>query len=266
MSAVETFASADHAKRWAERARLDLEASADRGEAGLSKIRTAITERHDIALGYRSIGDYVSTEFTDALGNVCRVFGVEFRRQVVAELSDAGGMSTRAIASVTGTNNATVWRDQKAGVADATPEPTVNTKTGEVSDDYLPNDAAGEEVTPSTEALATAGGATPPADDVEEAPGEEVEPRSPEAPSRPAVTGIDGKTYTPREQKPRRKPITDAFFTASYDLGKRIESVHRLTEDDRFPQNAEKVAASHRNDLLRYRDLLEQVIDRLPEA
>lgn len=142
----------------------------------------------------------------------------------------------------------------------------VNTETGEVSDDYLPDDAAGEEVTPSTEAPATAGGATPPADDVEEAPGEEVEPRSPEAPSRPAVTGIDGKTYTPREQKPRRKPITDAFFTASYDLGKRIESVHRLTEDDRFPQNAEKVAASHRNDLLRYRDLLEQVIDRLPEA
>lgn len=266
MSAVETFASADHAKRWAERARLDLEASADRGEAGLSKIRTAIAERHDVALGYRSIGDYVSTEFADALGNVCRVFGVEFRRQVVAELSDSGGMSTRAIASVTGTNHSTIVRDRQAGGAGAPPEPTVNTDTGEVSDDYLPNDATGEEVTTSTEALATAGGATPRANDVEEAPGEEVETHSPATPSRPAVTGIDGKTYTPREQKPRRKAITDAFFTASYDLGKRIESVHRLTEDDRFPQNAEKVAASHRNDLLRYRDLLEQVIDRLPEA
>ena len=102
---------------------------------------------------------------------------------------------------------------------------------------------------------------------MEEAPGEEVEPRSPEAPSRPAVTGIDGKTYKQREPtKPRRKALTDSFWTAAYDMGKRIESVHRLTEDDRFPQNAEKVAAAHRNDLLRYRDLLQQVISRLPEA
>lgn len=112
---------------------------------------------------------------------------------------------------------------------------------------------------------------TPPADQpaptgagVEE-PGEAVE-ALPTPPARPVV-GLDGKTYTrPEPRKPQRKPLPDSFWTAAYDLGKRIESVVRLTEDDRFPQNAEKVAAAHRNDLIRYRDLLEQVINRLPEA
>ena len=256
-----TNVSREHAERWAERARLDLEASADRGEAGLNKIRTAIAERHDIAIGARSIGDYVSTQYADALGNVCRVFGVEFRRQVVAELSEAGGMSTRAIAAVTGTSHMQAQRDRDAGVTNVPPAPTVNTETGEVSDNYLSDDEDGEEVTPSDEAAPTAG------DSESETPGEEVEPSLAPAPSRPAVTGIDGKTYTQREpSKPRRKALTDSFWTAAYDMGKRIESVHRLTKDDRFPQNAEKVAAAHRNDLIRYRDLLEQVISQLPEA
>ena len=62
----------------------------------------------------------------------------------------------------------------------------------------------------------------------------------------------------------RRKPITDAFWTATYDLRKRVESIHRLTEDDRFQRNAETLAG-HRNDLIRQRDLLNEVIDRIPK-
>lgn len=82
------------------------------------------------------------------------------------------------------------------------------------------------------------------------------------------TTGLDGKERTtviagPPVQ-PRRKALTDSFWTAVYDLGKRMESVHRLTEDDRWAQNAEKVAAAHRNDLLRINDLLQQVINSLP--
>jgi transposase-like protein len=139
MTAVAT--TEDHARRWAERARLDLEAAADRGESGLSKIRTAITERHDEALGYRSLGDYLRTEYADALGNVCRVFGVEFRRQVVAELTEAG-LSTRAIAPVVGVSKSQVATDVQVSSSGH-----VDTETGEVSDDYLPDDATGEEVT-----------------------------------------------------------------------------------------------------------------------
>lgn len=59
------------------------------------------------------------------------------------------------------------------------PVPAVNTETGEISDDYLPDAATGEEVTPPVHVEAT--------DIEEEAPGEEVEP-PPTAPSRPADT------------------------------------------------------------------------------
>lgn len=67
------------------------------------------------------------------------------------------------------------------------------------------------------------------------------------------------------ERATPRRALPDQFFTATYDAVKKVESLHRLIGDDRFPQNAEKVAAKHRNDLLRTRDLLEQVINALPE-
>lgn len=207
------------------------------------------------------------------------------QRQELVGLLTGEGMSTRAIAGVTGTSHETARKDQVAGVKELTPEPStltdepgrvmkltgegsatdyrVDLETSRVSDDYLPDDAPGEEVTTSTEAIAVA-------DDAEEAPGGEVEPSLSPAPSRPemvtSLNGVQQPRHKAEPKAPRRKALTDSFWKAAYDLGKRVESVHRLTEDDRFPQNAEKVAAAHRNDLLRYRDLLEQVISQLPEA
>lgn len=100
-------------------------------------------------------------------------------------------LSDRGHAQRTGVDHKTVGsRRRELEARGEFPHLTVNTETGEVSDDYLPDDATGEEVTTSTEALATAGGATPRANDVEEAPGEEVEPRSPEAPSRLSLIHI----------------------------------------------------------------------------
>ena len=69
----------------------------------------------------------------------------------------------------------------------------------------------------------------------------------------------------PAERAERRRPLPDAFFDAVYDLGKKAESIRRLVDDDRFPQNAEKVAAKHRNDLLRTRALIDQVLAQLPQ-
>lgn len=66
-------------------------------------------------------------------------------------------------------------------------------------------------------------------------------------------------------QTPRRAPLPDAFWRATYDLTKVTERLGRLSEDDRFPQNAEKVATANRSDLLRASDLLHQVIDSIPE-
>lgn len=233
------------AERRAERINLRLEAIASNYAAVMPMIREAIEKRDDLALGYRSPGEYVSDRFGRALAGL----GIEVRRQVVRELTEAG-MSSRAIAPVVGVDRTTVLRDIQAGGASAPP----------AAPDSLSDVTTGEEVTPAAPAV-TGQGAT-----AGEAPGERVEASPPLPPRRP-VTGLDGKTYTtPEPRKPARKALTDSFWTAAYDLSKKVEALHRLTEDDRFPQNAGKVAASHRNDLIRYRDLLQEVINRLPSA
>jgi hypothetical protein len=68
------------------------------------------------------------------------------------------------------------------------------------------------------------------------------------------------------ERTPPRRALTDQFFDAVYDLTKAVERVQRLAADDRFPQNAEKVAAKHRGDLLRTIDVCQDVVNQLPRA
>lgn len=68
----------------------------------------------------------------------------------------------------------------------------------------------------------------------------------------------------PADRKPNRRPITDAFRDASWDLIKVVERLERLALDDRYPRNAEQVSASCRADLLRAADLLAAVLDRVP--
>lgn len=95
------------------------------------------------------------------------------------------------------------------------------------------------------------------------------------------VTGTDGKTYTPkpvvRDDEPdidaevepplpaipRRKPLTEAFWTAVYDLTKQSERVVRLAEDDRFSKNRGQIADAHLADLTRVRDAITGVINQL---
>lgn len=95
------------AERRAERIRLRLDTIADNYQAVLPMIREAIEKRDDLALGYRSVGEYVSDRFGGALNNL----GIEVRREVVRELTTAG-MSTRAIAPVVGVSVGTVHADQ----------------------------------------------------------------------------------------------------------------------------------------------------------
>ncbi len=179
------------AERRAERIRLRLDTIADNLTAVLPMIREAIAQRDDIALGYRSPGEYVADRFGRALSGL----GIEVRRAVVGELTEAG-LSTRAIAPVVGVNNATVHRDLAAGVAPATPQ-TPAPEEGEAggAGPHVSADSAGEpegEDAPegidlgSEQRIAT-GGATP-------------------AAPRPPVIGIDGKTYSRPEPKPTPKP------------------------------------------------------------
>lgn len=83
--------------------------------------------------------------------------------------------------------------------------------------------------------------------------------------STPKVTGMDGKTYPRPEPKQRRKALPDQFMTASLALADRVAAIVRLSEDDRFTQNAEKVAVANRSDLLRAIDALAGVVAKLPE-
>lgn len=94
------------AERRAERIRLRLDAIADNYQAVLPMIREAIEKRDDLALGYRSVGEYVSDRFGGALNNL----GIEVRREVVRELTEAG-MSSRAIAPVVGVSDRQVRYD-----------------------------------------------------------------------------------------------------------------------------------------------------------
>lgn len=92
-------------------------------------------------------------------------------------------------------------------------------------------------------------------------PGDQVEPTPAPAP----VVGIDGKAYRRPASEPRRKPITDQFFAAVLDLGKRINTLARLVDDDRFAHNRRAVAAHELDHLQDALDTLETVVAALNE-
>lgn len=89
--------------------------------------------------------------------------------------------------------------------------------------------------------------------------------------SRPAKTlGQDGKVRPTRREpqssprRPARLHLSKAFDKATGDLVRVVERIDRLTLDDRFPYNAERVARLVRYDLLRALDLLTKAVDRVP--
>lgn len=176
-----------------------------------------------IALGYRSWTAYLS----EVLGEEPMRLARSERQDMVRMLSDEG-MSTRAIAPIVGASHETVAQDRTAGVRNLTPNPApefVDTRTGEIHEKSAPG-------------------------------------KTPEK-----ITGADGKQYPkpasvvkPEPAAPRRRPLPDAFFEAVYDLGRKVERLRRLVEDDRFPQNREQVARKHANDLSQSADVLADVL------
>lgn len=225
---IDLDAAAAAAERRAERITLRLDAIAENYRMVLPMITEAIKKRDDIALGYRSPGDYVSDRFGQSLAGL----GMDVRRAVVGELTEAG-LSTRAIARVVGASRMAVQRDRDAGVTPVTPDP-----------DVLDDEIVEDDETPQGEAASDDAAATP--DDESDS-----EPRS-ERPvhPRPAVTGIDGKTYKRPEPKAApRKPLADTARNAGWDLRKAVERIERIVADDRFHANAEQVATELRSHL-----------------
>lgn len=237
----------DEAERATERIRVALDRVSNAWATLGERIKEAYQRRADLALGYGSWAEYADAELKPTEG-----IAAEVRRQLVGMLSQAG-MSTRAIAPTVGASVGTVHSDRASGVHRLNTSP----ESESTADDSVIDSETGE-VHESPEAWFAA---VRTERDTENAPRE--------APQ--TVTGLDGKTYTRPAPKPnseasptsKRRPLTDQFFDAAYDLNRRVESVHRLTEDDRFDTNKNKVAQKHLSDLIRSRDLLQQVINRL---
>ena len=212
----------------------------------LEKLQTLLNEARDgeawRVLGYASWTAYL----TDVMGEQPLRLPRDERQQIVGYLAGEG-MSSRAIAPIVGASHMTVERDRQAGVTNVTPE---QAPAADYVTDQADLDAAPE--------LPDEGGGAP--HDSGDAEPSEDEGLSLPSPSSRSVTG-----QRPEPQTPRRAPLPDAFWRAAYDLTKVTERLGRLTQDDRFPQNAEKVATANRSDLLRASDLLHQVIDSIPE-
>jgi len=225
-----TTATRDEAERLTERIRLTATNYVEARDKLEALLREAQDREVHAALGFASWTAYLAATFADQP----MVLPTAERREIVGLLA-AEGMSTRAIAPIVGASKSAVDRDRQVSRT-GTPAPRhVDTKTGEITE------TAGAGEAPTRAGF-----------------------REDTSPAPVPVTGLDGKTYTrpaaPGPSTPKRRPLTDAFLDATYDLTKAVERLARLVEDDRFPQNAEKAAQRNRGDLLRARDSLAGVI------
>ena len=195
-------------------------------------VKDAYRERAWAALGYGSWDEYVAEEFGSHRVRLPR----EERREVVGSLRDAG-MSVRAIAAATGTSKNTVKGDLRQ-VGQVDPPETEEVRVDPAGYRMDENSVAARQAYMAAE--------------------------------HQKITGTDGKTYPAKPKtspaKPQRRALTDSFFDAMFDLAKQVERIERLAEDDRFPRNADQVAARHRNDLIQTIETLSGVLNKMPTS
>lgn len=232
--------SVTEARRITERIRLAAMSFADAKAKLAQYVDEAREGRAWAVLGFRSWTEYLTDVFSDEPLRLTR----DERREIVGQLSDAG-MSTRAIAPIVGMSQKTVVKDLQV-IPEVSPAPA----PADSEEDY-------SELVNGLEHVVTHVSIDPPVPGAARGP----------LPVPKKITGIDGKEYSrpepraPEEPvKQRRRPLTDAFFDATYDARKKIETLVRLTQDDRFSQNREQVASKHGNDLREIADALADVL------
>lgn len=189
-------------------------------EAVWELVKQAYVSRVWDVLGYPSWDDYCTREFGTSRIRLPR----EERQEVVSSMREIG-MSTRAIASATGVSQKTISRDTSGESFDSpapvtgtdgktyTPRPASQPPRPEPSAQLCPD----EEI-PTTTIIGT--------DDLAEINAQAPTPK-PEAKAEP--------------QKPRRTPITDDANRIGWEIRKAFEKLEKLTEDDRYNTNKEKV-------------------------
>ena len=251
--------NAEEASSVTTQIKIKLDVMADNYESVQPLIREALTRQAYAALGYKAPGDYIADRFGGALARL----DVDVRRAFVKEMS-AAGMSTRQIAPVLGVSKSQVAVDREVsstGRLATCPDCGNRLDHGETCEGCYPaysdmarivDDLEDDDDPALTEEECRAL-ADP--DDLDDEPEPEPAPR---------VIGSDGKSYpATKPRKANRRAITDAFWTATYDLGKKVTTLTNLAGDDRFTKNADQLREKNLSDLIRARDALQCVIDQL---
>lgn len=249
----------DAARRRAERIRIKARSITEQ----YSDLRALVDEAErcedHLTLGYPSWTAYLADLFGDEPLRLPR----DERIPMSQMLADKG-MSTRAIGAVLGVGNKTVARD--LGVSNDTPDGEASPETPAPAPERI-DPVTGEVVpAPTFKPVDVTDWTDEELERLEAADAltiETWEASTIPAPEPRKVTGLDGKTYTrppAPAQRPNRRAITDAFWEGSYDLAKRVESLRRLTEDDRFARNREAIAAKNLHDLKQTASTLAEVL------
>ncbi len=63
----------------------------------------------------------------------------------------------------------------------------------------------------------------------------------------------------------RRRPIAERMFEVVYDLNRRVDSLERLVEDDRFARSRRRISESYYADIVRLADRLQDVAAAIGE-
>ena len=199
MTSLEIAMSATEAKQVTARIKLLLASVTETIEKVFSLVEQAESGQAWRALEYPSWTAYVAAEFSDALAGLDRALRVP----ISAKLSQTG-MSTRAIASVTGASVGTVHNDIVESGVQSLNTSTEKPVAGLDGKSYLRN-------------------------------------------GRPTAGGMQelSDAVPPVRQKPRRRPLTAAYWDAVYDLDKVVRRLEKLHADDRFANNRKALAEQH---------------------
>ncbi|MCU1613514.1 MAG: hypothetical protein JWO98_1054 [Frankiales bacterium] len=237
------------ARRLTMRIQLQLDTISSNVEQVILLIEQAKNEKIHEPLGYASWTAYVQEEFG---GRLVRLRRAE-RRPIVEILADTG-MSTRAIASVVGVHHDTVATDiqaTSARVGNPTRE-DLGLSAAQLIDAMRMADSTEEEFEKVISEARAEGDLS----------GEKVVEKL----ASRKVTGTDGKTYSVPQQtlaKPRRRSLTDAYWTAVYDLEQVLGRLGRLHADDRFVGLREQLQLRHQGTVERLAEALLKLEDDL---
>jgi hypothetical protein len=244
------FLSKSDARRLTQRIGLLLDAASGALDKLADAIRDARDGRADLALGYESWAEYAAAEFAPHTAGLTTAIRRELVSSLSVEVDGSPALSTRQIAPAVGVSHMAVQRDRDAGVTEryTSPDPRPAPPT------YQPLDVTGWEDAEISDQQALDY-------ETEElyrgdlAAWQERHPEVETTPApRPAILGLDGKTYTRPEPTPRatqRRALVDTARDAGQELRKATERLERIAADDRLTRNKEEVAAHLRHHLNR---------------